>query len=115
MEYSKLCIERQLLHKTHPFLLKRGKQYSSQCFRNRHSSKQHKQEFHTRALYTKTHINTLFFFPNICSETVILFKIKNQEYLNNKFICVYIVTNTIFLVSKEMGVTYVAIDIRYKV
>lgn len=29
---SKLCIKRQLLHKTCPFLLKRGKQYSSQNF-----------------------------------------------------------------------------------
>lgn len=28
---------------------------------------------------------------------------------------IYIVTNAIFLVSKEMGVTYVTIDIQYKV
>ena len=79
MEYSKLCIERQLLHKTHPFLLKRGKQYSSQCFRNRPSSKQHKQEFHTRTLYTKTKTQTFFlsFLSfQLCSETMIMFKIR---------------------------------------
>lgn len=84
---SKRCIRRQLLHMTHPFLLKRGKQYSSRCFWNCPSSIQHKQEFHTPTLYRETH--TLFLSFQLCSEIVIMFKRKSQEYfLSNKFMCV---------------------------